>query len=342
MSGTGNTSIGSSTLHNNTGSSCTAFGYYSMRNGNSGDCNTAFGTQSLEDNEQGERNTAFGYKTLTRNIGNVKKDKDTGKKKTGGDMNVALGWEVLRSNVEGYRNTAAGSCALQTLKEMSFANLAIGRSAARRIEKGSYNTVIGAYALENSAESQQNTVIGYNAFPNTSNGKYNVAVGFKAHTGNYDNAVAIGCEAAAKVSNAFQLGTADNTVYTCNGYSYTSDKRDKAEIRDCTLGLDFILKLRPVDFKWNHRNAVKSSPDDRYHHGFIAQEIAAMPENFGGHQDLAKQGGEDQHTINHAEFIAPIIKAIQQRQTMIEEQKQLTRQLQYEMNEINNKLQHLG
>jgi hypothetical protein len=36
-----------------------------------------------------------------------------------------------------------------------------------------------------------------------------------------------------------------------------SDERDKADIRDTTLGLDFIQSLRPVDYKWDLREDYK-------------------------------------------------------------------------------------
>ena len=48
--------------------------------------------------------------------------------------------------------------------------------------------------------------------------------------------------------------------------------RDKTDIIDTKLGLNFILKLRPVDYKWCYRSDDKKNRKsrNRYHHGLIA------------------------------------------------------------------------
>ncbi|MGI9253322.1 MAG: hypothetical protein ACR2J8_06220, partial [Thermomicrobiales bacterium] len=59
----------------------------------------------------------------------------------------------------------------------------------------------------------------------------------------------------------------------------------------------------------------------RFHHGFIAQEVGALLAekgiDFGGFQDHSVKGGEDVLTLGYDEFIAPLIKAIQEQQTEI-------------------------
>jgi hypothetical protein len=48
------------------------------------------------------------------------------------------------------------------------------------------------------------------------------------------------------------------TAYIAAGtIQSTSDARDKVNIRDTILGLDFINKLRAVDYKWNYREDYK-------------------------------------------------------------------------------------
>nr|WP_285864323.1 tail fiber domain-containing protein [Lederbergia lenta] len=108
--------------------------------------------------------------------------------------------------------------------------------------------------------------------------------------------------------------------------------RDKVDIRDTVLGLDFIKKLRPVDFKWDYRDDyIEVDPDDgtvtklpkdgskkgsRYHHGLIAQEVKALIDatgtDFGGFQDHQVNGGEDLYTIGYEELIGPLVKAVQE------------------------------
>ena len=58
-------------------------------------------------------------------------------------------------------------------------------------------------------------------------------------------------------SNQVQLGDASTTTYVYGTVGNRSDIRDKADIRDTILGLDFIKSLRPVDYKWDMRDDYK-------------------------------------------------------------------------------------
>jgi hypothetical protein len=109
-----------------------------------------------------------------------------------------------------------------------------------------------------------------------------------------------------------------------------SDMRDKADIRDTILGLDFVIALHPVDFKWDCRDDYfivsdgtkvvvpkdGSKKRTRFHHGLIAQELKQTIDDlgvdFGGYQDHNIIGERDVLTISYDELIAPMIKAIQE------------------------------
>ena len=135
-----------------------------------------------------------------------------------------------------------------------------------------------------------------------------------------------------------------------NTVNSRSDLRDKTEVRNTVLGLDFINELRPVDYKWDMREDYRTempsqgelSDEDfkilidewlesckvenlthdgthkrtRYHHGLIAQEVQDVIEasgvDFGGFQDHKVNGGGDVLSIGYTELIAPMIKAIQE------------------------------
>lgn len=62
---------------------------------------------------------------------------------------------------------------------------------------------------------------------------------------------------------------------------------------------------------------------NRYHHGFIAQDIQQLiNENnidFGGFQDHSRNGGEDQLSLGYTEFISPMVKAIQELYNIIKQ-----------------------
>lgn len=92
-----------------------------------------------------------------------------------------------------------------------------------------------------------------------------------------------------------------NTIYATNGTINTSDIREKKNIVKSDLGLEFINKLNPVKYNWIER-------DNKTHYGLIAQEIESLNiDNFG-----ALNIEDDKFGLNYIEFIAPMIKAIQE------------------------------
>jgi hypothetical protein len=93
-----------------------------------------------------------------------------------------------------------------------------------------------------------------------------------------------------------------------------SDARQKTNIIDTPLGLDFIMRLRPVQFNW-----IKE--DDGKHQGLIAQDLEAVLKDkaieFAG---LRHDQQSDTYGLAYTEFIAPLIKAVQEQQSQIEKQ----------------------
>jgi hypothetical protein len=84
------------------------------------------------------------------------------------------------------------------------------------------------------------TVIGGNANPLTPN--------------NYaSNVSCLGYNSQVTGNNQLQLGDSFTTTYAYGAIQNRSDQRDKTYVRDTILGLDFINKLRPVDFVWDFR-----------------------------------------------------------------------------------------
>jgi hypothetical protein len=140
--------------------------------------------------------------------------------------------------------------------------------------------------------------------------------------------------------NAYSLGSSGkrwSSVWAANGTIQTSDVNAKKDIVDSPLGLDFINSLRPVAYKFKvggnvpdedfvnedepYKKAYKEVEGKRQHFGLIAQEVkAALPKgvDFGGwiQTDTADENSEQ--GLRYEEFIAPIIKALQEQQVMIE------------------------
>ena len=67
-----------------------------------------------------------------------------------------------------------------------------------------------------------------------------------------------------------------------------SDERDKTNIVDIPLGLNFIKTLRPVAFDWNRRDGSNAGKKD---FGFIAQELKTAQDatSYADHMRLVHE-----------------------------------------------------
>jgi len=252
-------------------------------------------------------NNVFGHTALSAN--------------TSGTYNSSFGYSSLSGNTTGNYNSSFGGFSL-------YSNVT-----------GSDNSAFGYFALFSpTSAGSRNSAFGSNALYSSS-GSANTAVGYNALTTNsaYVNSTGLGANAAVAGSNQVQLGDSATRAYAYGALIDRSDLRDKADVKDTNLGLEFIKELRPVDFKWDMREDYRPSFDknadpeiyklanithdgskkrNRYHHGLIAQEVKEVLDrngiDFGGYQDYKIKGGDDVLGIGYTELIAPMIKAIQQ------------------------------
>jgi hypothetical protein len=309
--GINNTAVGFQVLKNNTtGYLNTAIGANASASNTTGYLNTAIGVDAFFSNSTGYKNTALGYATLTLN--------------TTGRHNVACGSQALYKNINGAYNHAGGSDALYNNTTGNY-NVATGNTALFNNTNGSFNIATGADALYNNTTGSNNTAVGYSALVLNTSDNYSTGIGYQANvTG----------------SNQVQLGNSTATTYAYGAVQDRSDIRDKADIRDTTLGLDFVNALRPVDFKWDMREDYRSeapqAPDQdasqeakvayqtakakwledgklanitrdgskkrgRYHHGLIAQEVKSVLDSKG-----LDFGGYQDHSIKGGDDVLSI------------------------------------
>ena len=98
------------------------------------------------------------------------------------------------------------------------------------------------------------------------------------------------------------------------GTEFISDRRKKRNIVDLAVkrARSFIMALKPVKYKFTK----DISTSDRYHHGFIAQDVKkAMPEDWGiycENKDLDRIG------LRYDEFIADMVAVIQDHEKRIQ------------------------
>ena len=124
-------------------------------------------------------------------------------------------------------------------------------------------------------------------------------------------------------------------VYAVNDTIQTSDRNEKTLITTSNLGLDFILKLEPVSYKWKvggydiKENGGEKEPTrtpiegKRNHYGLIAQQVKEVigDKDFGGWVKEDLEDDASMESLRYSEFISPMIKAIQEQQTIIEDLK---------------------
>lgn len=286
------TAIGYRSLYSNTtGSANTAIGWKTLYSNTTGQTNTAVGGEALYGNTIGGQNTAVGYQSLYTN--------------SSGYSNVTMGYQSLYFNTTGYENNAIGNNSLRS-NTTGYQNTALGTSSLYLNSSGTQNTAIGYYSMSSNTIGNFNTAHGFNSLKSNSNGSYNVAIGFNAltnnttgtqntalgsyagtSTGTGSNNTLIGYNAQLSIANAtnqITLGDNNVTMLRCNVTTITalSDARDKKNIKDLSLGIDFLMKLKPREYNWDRRewyeNGVSdgSKMSEKPTAGFIAQEFDSL------------------------------------------------------------------
>jgi len=234
-----------------------------------------------------------------------------------------------------------------------YAAVAIGHDAGT-LNQGDGSIAIGAYA------------------GNSDHGLYSIAIGHYASQSNNAGAFpasnnivlnATGSAVNPQISNATYIAPIRyvNTSPT-NGLYYdnttgevfkiedgASDLRLKTDISGTKLGLNFINALNPVEFRWKDKDigylydicgnlAIGSNPGMRLHQGFIAQEVKAVLDSVGVDSAIFRDISDGNIQTNglkalrYTELIAPIVKAIQEQNKMIQQLQEQVAALQLRLN----------
>jgi hypothetical protein len=181
-------------------------------------------------------------------------------------------------------------------------------------------TSIG-YAAGYSVSGTENTFLGYRCGINLVTGSNNTLIGARANVSSFS------------VSNQITLGNSSITQLRCQvtTISGLSDARDKTNIIDIPIGLDFINAIRPVVFEWNHRpeyddegNEIPNAKRGTREGSFIAQELDAAQQEFDVEDWLAivAKDNPDKLEAAPAKLIPVLVKAVQELSAKIEELEQ--------------------
>jgi len=338
-----NTGIGCVSLNSlTTGHSNTAVGYCSLYLNTTGHSNTAMGYSSLWFNTTGIKNTAVGLGSLAYN--------------TTGNYNTAVGVGSLLGNTTGFSNTAVGFRSLYE-NTTGYRNTAIGDSSLYENTTGAYNTAVGYRSLLNSTGSN-NTAIGVQSLVNTTTGYSNTAIGNLSGatltTGHNNTLIGyFSLPSSGTVSNEITLGNSSITSLRCKVTSITSlsDARDKKNIDDLSLGLDFIIKLKPRQFNWDRREWYEDNKSDgskieeKLTAGFIAQELDEVQQSENVEwMDLVYKSNPEKLEATTGNLLPVMVKAIQELNVKNETLEKEIQQLKKEnesLKTVNNKLAEL-
>ena len=262
-------------------------------------------------------------------------------------FNVCIGKDSLRTGVISSQNTAIGcfsgryvgqllqaSGAPSTYQyEGNYQNTLIGFEAGRGrdfhisgTESGPNKinfqqcTAVGAYAGSNWGQNNNNTAIGFLAgayICNDSGVQLGSLPGFWGGGSQLNNVTCLGSNSMVSNANQVQLGGPNTQPYAYAALNVRSDARDKTDIRSTQLGLEFLLKLRPVEFRWDTRDAyldasVISVPSgEKYKHtdinGVVTYKDRYVPKSI---YSISEKDGSRSGTRFHQGLIAQEVKSV--------------------------------
>jgi hypothetical protein len=321
--GSYNTYLGNSTgVYNTTGSNNTIVGEQAGNSspGNNFSDNSLFGFKAGFQLTSGNLNSFFG--------------EQSGYSNTTGSYNTFMGFGSGYATTTGYSNTASGFNALNSNTTGVF-NCIYGTNCAVSQTTASNNCAFGYGALYNGTGGS-NSAFGYNAGGLYSTGNNNTYIGNSADAGgSINNATALGNTTVVNATNKVRVGNTSVTVIEGQvAWSFPSDSRFKTNVTEDVRGLEFINRLRPVNYNFKtdefEQFLMKNMPDSIktlrmqgvdyaasmsiIHTGFIAQEVeqAAITSGYifdGIHTPV---NDDDNYSLAYSQFVVPLVKAVQE------------------------------
>lgn len=255
----------------------------------------------------------------------------------GDNQSVMVG---LSTGTTGIFNTFVGSTS--GLNNLGDRNTFLGHDAGRGNTSGITNTFVGEFVGDVNTIGSRNTLLGHTA---------NVS------SNNLNNAMALGTGAIVDASNKVRIGDANVTVIEGQvDWSFPADRRFKKNVKEDVLGLDLVLKLRPVNYQFDvtaynaHHGIQNESALTTTHKaaqivqsGFIAQEVESVLKsinyNFSG---LVKpQNKNDNYGLRYGSFVVPLVKAVQEQHELILKQQKDSDDQQLKIEKLESQVLHL-
>ena len=364
-SGDYNVAFGHQSLYNNTtGRRNSAIGFRSLYNNTTGFSSIAIGFETLFNNTEGIANIAIGFHSMFLNtLGdyNVALGIDALQSNTIGNNNVAIGINSLENNSTGNSNVAVGVSSGFNLNGNRNVFIGNGSGGSGLVFKNIDNSVfIGSNAgtfetnsnrlyIENSDSTSpliygefDNDLVRVNGDLEIDNTNATISLNGLQISDLGANVLGLDGDVVPYNNVNFDLGNVTATGHwddvVAVSFLTFSDRNTKNDIRELNLGLDEILRLNPVSFKYNDN----ISANNRTHLGLIAQDVENIIPQVVIIEDVDvdSETGEkivtigDYKAMNYMELIPVLIKATQEQQDIIESQQEDINALKRELEEI--------
>jgi hypothetical protein len=269
-----------------------------------------------------------------------------------GTGNCGFGNETLAALTSGSVNTAIGSYAGDAITTGTW-NTVVGAYAGGNITSGGANTFVGFNAGVGVTTSSTNTALGDTAYQ-TGNYSNSICLGYSSSVSGSDQGkigngnVDVYAKSFNNTSDVRDKADIQNTNLGLSFIMQLQPRMFRWDMRE------FYQTKPPVEPKrsdyetdeayqaalnqwrldwdsWEEANKLANITHDgskkrnRFHQGLIAQEVKqtidAMGVDFGGFRDSTVNGGDAQMGLEYTQFIAPLIKAIQELKAEFDEYK---------------------
>ncbi len=361
--GQSSVAIGDQSGATDQGQYCVAIGYQAGNldqgttdTGNPNQYSIAIGYQAGETSQSASA-ISIGPNTGTtaQGTGSLAIGKNSGNSSQG-EQSVAVGWDSGNA-LQGLGSVAVGRSSGKTNQDTY--STAIGYLSGS-LSQGTYSLAAGSSAGQND-QGEYSVSLGANAGLNNQ-GDYSVAIGYRSGFASQPvNSIHIKSDDSTTqpaATKSILIGASDYGVQIGDGnLQSVSDARDKFDIKESPLGLDFINALSPKFYKYDIRelyetveeeyegegadrrlissNVIRNERDGskagvRYHSGFIAQEVKQAMDDFGVDfglfrdqevkaTDDHKDLARDKLSLCYQELIAIQAKAIQELSAKVDE-----------------------
>jgi hypothetical protein len=172
------------------------------------------------------------------------------------------------------------------------------------------------------------------------------------------NCIAIGQAVTNNASNQARIGNSGTlSIGGFANWTNISDGRYKKDIKEDVKGIDFIMKLKPVTYHLDVSGLSKSLDEgrgkeiDKYslqaisekgkiiYSGFVAQDVekAARESGYDFSGVDKPKNEKDLYGLRYAEFVVPLVKAVQEQQALIDRQQRQIEELMARLATIERK-----